>query len=420
MWILNTWSLLEGIAFGVVAPFTIYLAGLAGAALFARPTERDRSRPPARRFGILVPAHDEETVLPALLGAVDRLDYPRSLYEVIVMADNCSDATARIARERGARVLERTDLSQRGKGHALRWVLDHLLPEARHDAFVILDADSRPAPDLLVHLDLALQDGARAAQAYSAVGNAADSWRAALMAGDLALVHMLRPLARQVLGASAGLQGNGICLTRELLLAVPWDAVSVAEDQEYHHRLVRAGVRVVFVPRAVVFTVMQTTMGAARAQELRWEGGRFDLARCHVPGLLRDAWRRRSWQSLDLALDLLTPPFALLALGTAVIGTMRGIGWAAGGSGTAAALWGLLLAVQAFYVLAGCALARVPARTYAALAFYGPLYAFAKVGYCLRVARGGPEVWVPTPRGDGRPLPPAAPWRRASRPGLEP
>src|SRR5262249_9705551 len=131
-------------------------------------------------------------------------------------------------------------------------------------------------------------------------------------------------------------------------------------------------------------------------------------------------WRRRSWQSLDLALDLLTPPFALLALGTAVIGTMRGIAWAAGGSGAAAAPWGLLLPGPAFYVLAGGALARVPARAAAARARHGPLYAVAKVGYCLRVARGGPEVWVPTPRGDGRPLPPAAPWRRASRPGMEP
>src|SRR5207249_10260561 len=87
----------------------------------------------------------------------------------------------------------------------------------RHDAFVILDADSRPAADLLVHLGAALRDGALAAQAYCAVGNAAESWRAALMAGDLALVHLLRPLGRRALGGSAGLQGHGMCLTRELL-----------------------------------------------------------------------------------------------------------------------------------------------------------------------------------------------------------
>ncbi|PYM53775.1 MAG: glycosyl transferase, partial [Candidatus Rokuibacteriota bacterium] len=346
------------------------------------------------------PAHDEEAVLPSLLNALDRLDYPRPLYEVIVIADNCGDATARIAREHGARVLERTDLTRRGKGQALGWALDPLVREGRHDAFVILDADSRPAADLLVHLGAALRDGALAAQAYCAVGNAAESWRAALMAGDLALVHLLRPLGRRALGGSAGLQGNGMCLTRELLRAVPWDTVSVAEDQEYHLRLVRAGIRVVFVPRAVVHTVMQTTMRTARAQELRWEGGRFDLARRHVPALLGDAWRKRSWGALELTLDLLTPPFALLALGTGVIGAVRGIVWAvAGGSGTAVALWGLVIAAQTFYVLAGCILARVPARTYAALALYGPLYAVAKVWYCLLVARGGPQQWVPTPRG---------------------
>src|SRR5262245_24056268 len=237
------------------------------AALLAR-----RERLPARRvrhrFGIVVPAHDEETVLPLLLESLNRLAYPKELYEVIVVADNCRDETARIAREGGARVHERTDPEHCGKGHALSWALTRLVREGCHDAFVVLDADSQPAPDLLAHLDAALEDGALAAQAYCVVGNAAESWRTALMAGDLALVHFLRPLARRALRTSAGLQGNGMCLTRALLEAVPWSAVSVAEDQEYHLRLVHAGVHVAFVPEALVPTVMQVTMRDARAQEL--------------------------------------------------------------------------------------------------------------------------------------------------------
>jgi cellulose synthase/poly-beta-1,6-N-acetylglucosamine synthase-like glycosyltransferase len=357
---------------------------------------------------VVVPAHDEEPVLPALLDALARLRYPRGLFEVVVVADNCGDATARLARARGVRVLERTDAQRRGKGHALTWALAQLVPAGAHDAFVVLDADSQPDPDLLDHLDAALRRGARAAQAYCAVGNAADSWRAALMAGDLALVHFLRPLGRGALGASAGLQGNGMCLTREVLETVPWDAVSVTEDQEYHLRLVQAGFRVVFVPEARVPTIMQPTMRAARAQELRWEGGRFRLARRALPGLLRAATRqpsvRRAWACVDAALDLTTPPFALLALATAVAAGLRTAAWWwLGGSAATLAGWVVVLGGQTVYVLAGCALARVPARTYAALAVYGPLYALAKVACCLQIAAGGAQQhWVPTPRAGRR------------------
>jgi hypothetical protein len=143
---------------------------------------------------------------------------------------------------------------------------------------------------------------------------------------------------------------------------------------------------------------MEPTMKTARSQELRWEGGRFALARRHLGALLRAAWRQRAWLHLDAALDLTTPPFALLAAGTAGMAALHALIWLAGGPGLPAALWAALLAGQTFYVLAGCALARVPVRAYAALAVYGPLYAVAKVWYCILVAAGGSREWVPTPR----------------------
>jgi 1,2-diacylglycerol 3-beta-glucosyltransferase len=393
---------IEAVALAIAVVYTGYLVMLGVAALLA-PREGGARRRPRHRFGVVIPAHDEEAVLGLLLGALSRVTYPRDLYEVIVVADNCGDATARIARARGASVLERSDPAHRGKGHALRWALAGLVREARHDAYVILDADSQPAPDLLLHLDAALQDGAVAAQAYCVVGNAGESWRTALMAGDLALVHFLRPLARRRLGTSAGLQGNGVCLTRKVLEAVPWEAVSVAEDHEYHLRLVRAGIRVIFVPEAEVPTVMQARMRDARAQELRWEGGRFRLARIQVPGLLAEAWRqrswRRSWMCLETALDLTTPPFALLALGTTAFLGLHAALWLTGGSATGVLAWAALLGGQAFYVLVGCVLARVPLKTYAALAVYGPLYALMKVWYCGQVAVGvAHHQWVPTQR----------------------
>ena len=181
----------------------------------------------------------------------------------------------------------------------------------------------------------------------------------------------------------------------------------MAEDHEYHLRLLFQGFRAVFVPHAVVDTVMEPTMATARSQELRWEGGKFGLARRDLGPLLQAAlrpglsWRDR-WVYLDAALDLATPPFALLAAGTAGMMSLHGLAWLAGGSPVLTFAWGGLVALQAFYVFAGCALARVPARAYIALFVYGPLYATAKVWYCVLVACGGARDWVPTPRKPAR------------------
>ena len=378
--------------------FTGYLSALTLAALAGR----RRAAPaglPQHHFAVVVPAHNEATTLPGLLRALGELDYPRSLHEIVVVADHCTDETAAVARAAGARVLERTDGERGGKGLALGWALRTLLDDARLDAFVILDADSRPVPGLLRALDCALERGVYAAQGFCSTGNPRESWRTALMAADLALVHYLRPLGRQTLGASAGLQGNGSCLTRAVLDRVPWRTSSVAEDQEYHLRLVLAGFRARFVPEAVVETVMEPTLAAADGQELRWEGGRLEIAKAHLPQLLRTAWATRSWPCLDTALDLATPPFALLAAGTAFMAALHAGIWLAGGpDGVAAALWAALLGAQATYVLAGCALARVPAKAYAALALFAPVYAFNKIRICARVGWRGTAVWIPTAR----------------------
>jgi 1,2-diacylglycerol 3-beta-glucosyltransferase len=397
LWLLELPLLLMALVFtGYLALLTV--AALGHAARGRRRPFEERRGVARHRFAVVVPAHNEAATLPALLRTLGELDYPKDRYEVVVVADHCDDGTAAVARQAGARVLERVDGRRGGKGLALGWAFAILNGERRHDAFVILDADSQPVPALLSRLDAALRRGARAAQGYCSTGNARESWRTALMAADLALVHYLRPLGRQALGASAGLQGNGSCLTAAVLRRVPWRTRSVAEDQEYHLRLVLEGVRVAFVPEAEVRTVMEPTLQGADGQELRWEGGRLEVARAHLPALLAAAWRARSWPCLDAALDLATPPFALLAAGTAIAAGGHALSWLLGGPGGPALLWGVILGAQAFYVLAGCALARVPAKAYLALLVFAPRYAARKVWTCMRVGRRGTATWIPTPR----------------------
>jgi hypothetical protein len=395
MWWWVTLPLLAGAGL-----FTGYLALLTVAAMAARLRPRPPAAPeagsPRHRFAIVIPAHDASARLPRLLEAVAALDYPLPRYEVVVVADNCDDDTAEVALIHGARVLSRRDPAGEAAGPALGWAFGRLLPERRHDAFVILGTDSRPAPDLLRRLDAALEAGARVVQARGAADTPARSWRTALLAAELALTRDVRPAGRQALGGSADLRGSGICLHRQALRWVPWETATGAEGHEYHVRLLSGGFTAVFAPEAVVYTVAGTT------GDVRRDGGRLALMGRVAGPLVRMAWTRRGragWACLDTALELATPPLTVLVAGAAAMATLHAAWWSAGGPGWPAAAWALLLAVQAFHGLGGCALAGVPARAYAALLVYGPVHALGTLGASLRLAAGnGGPAWAPTPR----------------------
>src|SRR5215211_3370569 len=194
-----------------LAAVAAYLLLLTVAALWGR-----RLRPPSgqtwQRFAILIPAHDEEALLDRLLASLALLDYPADRYTVCVVADNCSDRTAELGRVGGARVFERQDRVQQGKGFALRWLIERLQTDGEHfDAYVVLDADTVVAPNLLRAFDARLSAGAQVVQAYYAVLNAHAAPTAALRTAALAAVHYLRPLGRLALHLSCGLKGNGMC-----------------------------------------------------------------------------------------------------------------------------------------------------------------------------------------------------------------
>ena len=108
---------------------------------------------PLTRFDVVVPAHDEEAGIARTIASLAALDYPASMFRVVVVADNCSDATAERARAAGATVLERVDTQRRGKGYALSFAFDACLRDGRASAVVVVDADTSVSPGLLCAFD---------------------------------------------------------------------------------------------------------------------------------------------------------------------------------------------------------------------------------------------------------------------------
>jgi 1,2-diacylglycerol 3-beta-glucosyltransferase len=382
----------------------LYLALLSVAALFAARRTRHVTLPlePAEapiqslpRFAILIPAHDEAPVVASAVASAVALEYPTSRRDIFVVADNCADETAVIARGAGATVYERTDEQNRAKGYALGWLLEQLEAEGRRfGAYVVVDADTRLSANFLTRMAAVLASGAQVAQAQYRVLNGDDAWTAGIRAVAFALFNHLRPLGRSCFGWSAGLKGNGMCFSRTVIERFGWGSYSLTEDVEYHVRLIEAGISVVYVPDATIAAEMPVNLAQARSQQARWERGRLELTRDYVVPLVRGFLRSGNAARLDAAMEIVLPPLSLLIGAVCVCLAVGGLlRW---GPGLALGL--VLVALLALHGLIGAALAKLSAREYLSL-LRAPLFVVWKCWVYLAALFGrGGDSWIRTQR----------------------
>jgi cellulose synthase/poly-beta-1,6-N-acetylglucosamine synthase-like glycosyltransferase len=358
--------------------------------------------PPMRRssrrvkFDVFVPAHNEESVIARTVTNLKRLDWPEDCFRVIVIADNCGDATGRIAAAAGARVYERVDREKRGKGYALAYAFERSAAEAWADAVVVIDADAEASANLLEAFAVRIEGGACAVQAHYGVLNPFASWRTRLITIAKAAFHIVRSRARERLAVSCGIRGNGWCVTHALLRKVPYRAFSLTEDVEYGIELGLAGHRVHYADEAHSDADMVSGEQIAGRQRQRWEHGRFQLIRAKTLLLLRAAVRQRSAVCLDLAVDLLVLPLSYVTLNVAAL-----VMFACFAAWRQSALqpWVWLSAACAaslvLYVLRGWQLSGIGARGILDLA-RAPGFLIWKVLLMLRRRRS--DEWVRTDR----------------------
>jgi glycosyltransferase involved in cell wall biosynthesis len=387
---------------GLALPL-LYLAAVAVSAAIASWRKVHLKTPtvdtPSRRFAVLVPAYNEEALIGEVLASLAELDYPSERYAIHVIADNCSDKTAAIARACGAHVHERADTANRGKGHALAWAIARLMSgPVQYDAYVILDADSIVSPTLLRALEQGLSRGGKALQSHNAVLNATDSPTAALRWLALSLMNYIRPLGRNNWAGSSTLTGNGMCLSRELLTHHPWRAFGLSEDYQYYLELVASGERVLFIPDAEVRSVMPNTARQLQSQDIRWESLDPDASswqRHMALRLLVYGIRLRDWVRLDAFLELIIPPFSILVGGCA----LAVVGSVVLGSPAEIVLAALLLGALNSYVGSAFILLRPPLGVYRALV-HAPAYVVRKlwIYFVLRRLRRHNGNWVRTSR----------------------
>ena len=388
------------LAFGI---FPIYLALLSILALMPSAVRIDRNSR-KKTFAIVVPAHNEELVIQKTLKSIFAVDYPRELFDVIVIADNCTDQTANIVRSAGATAYERTNLSLVGKGYALRWGFDTILnSNKQYDAVVVIDADCEVTPNMLNVLHSYMLHGARVVQIADIVLLKPGVWNSEIIRLGFTLYNVVRLLGKRLLGCSVGLRGTGMCFSTGVLRELPWQAYSFAEDLEYGLNLILHGIKVNFAPEAAVISAMPDQSKQSETQRARWESGRKPLVRHYSPKLLSQAIKKMSYPLFDTFLDLIMPPFVnlsvmlvfiiLLHLFLVILG-FQGLGlylW----------IWVAVLGAAFTHAFLGLVAAKADRHLYKSL-LYVPRYAFWKLTlYAKLMARGGPSRWVRTERDGG-------------------
>jgi len=277
----------------VTLPLVLELAMLTAASLLP---SRNRDEEPLPVGGyplaVVIPAHNEDGLIARCVTSVRESAGLASDTRILVVAHNCTDATAEQARSAGAEVLVYDDAAARGKGFALSHGFAHALatPAA---AILVIDADSVVSKNLVPAVQRLLADGADAVQSRYEMDSATEKISGRLAALAFRGFNVIRPRGRDRLGLSSGIFGNGFALTRKLLTEVPYGAFSVVEDLEYHIALVLAGKRVHFLDTVLVSAALPASRQGETVQRSRWEGGRFHVARIWSGRLLQQTLRGR-------------------------------------------------------------------------------------------------------------------------------
>lgn len=311
--ILNTTAIFQISVFAL----TLYYLAISLFGLYKR--KQKFKAKPRRSFALLVAAHNEEDVIGNIVDSLKCLDYPKDLYDIFVIADNCTDNTAATAREHGAIVYERKDNTKRGKGYALEWMFEKIFSMGKkYDAVSIFDADNLVSKNFLIEMNSKMEEGYKVVQGYLDSKNPDDSWITQSYSVAFWSSNRLFQLSRANLGLSNQIGGTGFSIDTDVLKEIGWGATCLTEDLEFTCKLILNGKKVGWAHDAIIYDEKPITLKQSWNQRKRWMQGFTDVASRFFFKLIKKAIKDRDFIAFDCALYTIQP-FVVVAMGIAVI-----------------------------------------------------------------------------------------------------
>ena len=223
------------------------------------------------KFMAIIPAHNEAGVVANLIESLKNQDYDKNLLDIYVIADNCTDNTAQIAREAGAIVYERFDETKKTKGYALQWFLNKKVKDGSdYDAFCVFDADNIVMPDFITQMNKKLCQGEEIVQGYRDIKNPTDSWISAGYAIFYWTMNRFYHLARYNVGLSPLINGTGFMVKMDIVRKEGWDTKTLTEDIEFSLKSIAKGRKLGWAVDAKVYDEQPIGFKQSWSQRSRW------------------------------------------------------------------------------------------------------------------------------------------------------
>ncbi|NJO80614.1 MAG: glycosyltransferase [Cyanobacteria bacterium RM1_2_2] len=302
--------LLLAAALVLLAPSAVFLSECFAALL--PPSQKLKRSAYSPKIAVLVPAHNEAMgIQPVLESLSAQVQMPNRL---VVIADNCTDQTAQIARSTGVTVIERQDTERRGKGYALDYGLKFLAADPP-DVVIVVDADCEVQPGTLDRIaESALLTGRPTQAVYLMELPAHPKPKDAVSALAFLVKNWVRPQGLHRLGLPGILTGTGMAFPWSVIQSVSLASGNIVEDMQLSMDLAIAGYPTIFCPETRVIGLLPQQDQAAKSQRTRWEHGHLQTMRAQVPPLLKAAIQQKRFDLLAIALDLSIPPLSLLIM----------------------------------------------------------------------------------------------------------
>ncbi|MFL1526725.1 glycosyltransferase family 2 protein [Pseudomonas sp. O230] len=360
-----------------------------------------RSLSPAQgarpRVAVLVPAHNESLLIVATLNSI----LPQLLAgdRLVVVADNCSDDTAALARAAGAEVVERSNDQQRGKGYALDFGVRYLASDAP-DVMIIVDADSRVSEGSIERLALCCIDSGRPAQAlYLMHAPAGSGLKVQIAEFAWCVKNRVRAQGWARLGLPCSLMGSGMAFVWRDLALIDLASGHLVEDLKMGLDFCRSGKPPLFCPGALVSSDFPRNDEGLSIQRTRWEHGHLGVILGDAPKLLVEALRKGNLNLLAMTADLLVPPLALLTLLLVAAFSLAWLVVLFGGALAPALIASFGLALLGVTVLLAWNRFGRGIIAFSAL-MYAPLYALKKIPLYIGFVLKRQVDWVRSKRDD--------------------
>ena len=252
------------------------------------------------KFMAIIPAHNEEKVVGNLIESLRQQNYPKELYDIYVIADNCTDSTAKVAKEAGAIVCERFDPDHRTKGYALQWFLKQKIEEnADYDAFFVFDADNIVDKNFIVNMNKKLCQGEDVVQGYRDIKNPTDNWITAGYALFYWTMHRLYHLARYNIGLSPLLNGTGFMVRFDVVKPNGWETETLTEDIEFSLKRIIQGKKLGWATDAIVYDEQPTSFKQSWSQRSRWTVGHMQCIKRYTVELFNSVRKHKTLMNFD-------------------------------------------------------------------------------------------------------------------------